>query len=322
MPSRNKIDTAALLKLESVYGTDSVPAPATDAMLLKNFECKTIVKMVPRELLRPWFGKDPELPAYSMIQGKFTVELGGSGAAGTATQWGKLLRGAGRAETVTAVTRCDYTLLSAAYESLSGYFYDSGRLKKGLGMRLAISGMRLLHSQRPEMDFDFLALDGGDTAVVTPATTLTAWKAPTPITTANSGLVTLGCTYATGALSGGTTYTGSGLELTGEGQNLEFQELLGAEAIEASGRDIKGRSTFDLTAAQEVSFLSTYKAGTTQSLGFLHGSAPGYKLLNYFPSAQIDGIDMAEGKAGKRLVTLDFSFTPSAGNDDWRCVTL
>lgn len=322
MPSRNIIDTAALFKNEATYGTDSVPVGATDAMLLKNFESETVQKLVPRELLRTWFGADPGLPAYSLIKGKFTVELGGSGAAGTAPMWGRMLRAASFAEAITAATRVDYTPVSSALESATMRAYDSGVQKICLGTRLNITAMRLLHAQRPEMDFDFMALDGADTAVVTPAQTLTSWKAPLPINTTNTGLVTLGCAYAAGALSGGTTYTTKGLEVTGLGSQLEFQELLGGEAVDQFGRSVKARITFDLTAAQEVSFMATLKAGTTQSIGVLHGLTAGYKIINFFPAAQMTALKRDKGVAGKRVITCDFDLPPLAGNDEWRIVAL
>lgn len=322
MPSRNIIDTAALFKNEAVYGTDIVPVAANDAVLLKNFESETVMKMVPRELLRNWFGQDPGLPAYSLIKGKFSVELGGSGTAGTAPMWGRMLRAAGFAEAITAVTRVDYTPVSAALESASMYAYDSGVLKKCLGTRLNITAMRLLHAQRPEMDFDFMALDAGDTAVVTPATTLTAWKAPLPVNTTNSGQVSVGCVYAAGVLSGGVNYPTKGIEVTGLGSSLEFQELLGGEAIDQFGRAAKARVTFDLTAAQEITFMTTMKAGTVQSIGLLHGVAAGFKIINFFPSAQITALKRDKGAAGKRLITCDFDLPPLAGNDEWRLVAL
>lgn len=322
MPTRNVIDTAALFKNEATYGVDIVPVAATDAVLLKNFESETVQKLIPRELLHSYFGQDPPLPAYSLIKGKFSVELGGSGAAGTAPMWGRMLRAAAFAEAITAATRVDYTPVSDALESASLHAYDSGVLKKCLGTRLNITAMRLLHAQRPEMDFDFLALDGGDSAVVTPAQTLTAWKAPLPVNTVNTGLVTLGCAYAAGVLSGGTTYPTRGLEVTGLGATLEFQELLGGEAVDQFGRSAKARITFDLTAAQEITFMTTMKAGTTQAIGVLHGLVAGYKIINFFPAALITALKRDKGAAGKRLITCDFDLSPLAGNDEWRIVAL
>lgn len=322
MPARNIIDTAALFKNEAIYATDIVPSGANDAVLLKNFEIETVQKLVPRELLRLWFGADPALPAYSLAKGKFTVEIASAGAAGTAPMWGRMLRTSGFAEAITAATRVDYTLVSSALESASMYSYDSGVQKKSLGLRTNITAMRLLHAQRPEIDFDFLALDGGDSAVATPALTLTPWKAPLIVNTTNTGLVTLGCAYAAGALSGGTTYPSKGLEITGLGSSLEFQELLGGEAVDLNGRALKGRVSFDLTAAQEITFLSTMKAGTVQSMGILHGQTAGAKVINFFPAAQIRAVKKDKGAAGKRLITCEFDLPPSAGNDEWRIVAL
>lgn len=321
MPNRYERNTAVLFKQESTYGTDSVPTNTTDALLLRKFSCKPLdIKYVNREVVRPYFGKDADLVGSSFVSGSFEVELAGSGALGTAPMWGRILRAAGFAEAVTASTRVDYTPVSTGLESATLYYYDDGVLKKALGLRCNITGFRMGYGELPALSVDFMALDGGDTAVASPALTLTAWKAPLPVNQANSGQLTIGCTYSAGALVGGTAFPSRGLELS-LGAQLGFVELLGGESIDMTDRDVTGKITLDLTAAQEITNLGIVKAGTMQGIGLLHGTAAGYKVLTHLPAVQLKN-PVKDTLNGRRVITYDLKSVPVSGNDEWRIVSI
>src|SRR5690606_33426888 len=57
---------------------------------------------------------------------RFSVEIAGSGAAGTAPAWGALLQACAFAETVTSGQRVDYTPVSTSLKSVSIYAYADG----------------------------------------------------------------------------------------------------------------------------------------------------------------------------------------------------
>ena len=316
-------NTAVLFKLETTYGTDSVPVPATDALLLRKFSCKPLdIKYVSNPEVRPYMGGGLDLVGAMFVSGSFEVALSGSGTAGTVPMWGRILRACGFAEAITAVTRVDYTPISTALESACMYYYDDGALKKVLGLRCNITSYKVAYGDVPILGVSFIGLDGGDTAVAPPGETLTAWKAPLPVNQANSGLLTLGCTYSAGALVGGTTFPSKGLDLS-LGGKVSFIELLGGEAVDFTDRDVKGKITMDLTAAQEISNLTVVKAGTTQGIGLMHGTVAGYKLLTFMPNVQLKS--PAKGNlSGRRVIDYEINPVPStgAGNDELRIVTL
>jgi len=56
-------------------------------------------------------------------------------------------------------------------------------------------------------------------------------------------------------------------------------------------------------------------ANTTQSMGFLHGSAAGYITTIYAPSVQLINPSKADVD-GIRLIGFDGRIMPSSGNDD------
>ncbi len=315
-------NTAVLFKIETTYGTDAAPSNTTDALLLRNFSCKHEYKYENNPEVRPYMGGSADLVAQKYITGSFEVALGGSGAAGTVTPWGKLFRAAGFAEAITASTRVDRTPVSSGFEGGSLYYYDDGVLKKALGVRMNLTSFKMPYGGIPVAGFDFIGLDGGDSAVVPPAVTLTPWKAPLAVNSVNSGLVTLGCTYSAGALVAGTTFASKGLDLA-LGGKVDFSGLLGGESVEITDRDVTGKLTLDLTAAQEISNMATVLAGTTQGIGLLHGVTAGYKLLAFMPNVQLKN-PVKDDLNGKRVITYDLHAvpTPGTGNDELRIVEL
>lgn len=319
---RYERNTTVLFKNEAVYGADIVPDPATDALLVKNFKCKPIDgRYINRDLLHPYFGGSEDILVENWVSGSFDVELAGSGAAGTAPMWGRLLRAAAFAEVITDGQRVDYTPVSTAIESGSMYYYDDGALKKALGMRCDITAWKMGYGELPLMSVNFLALDGGDAAVPNPSVTFTPWKKPTPINAANTGMLKLDCTYAAGALVGGTTVKSRGIELS-LGGKLGYLGLLGGEEIDFSDRDVTGKILLSLSAAEEIANLAAVKATTTQSIGLLHGTTAGAKVLTYLPSVQLKN-PSKETLNGRRMIGYDLKGVPTtAGNDEWRIVAL
>lgn len=322
MANRYERNTAVLFKPESAYNTDSLPVPGTDAVLVRKFTLKQELKYVNNPEIRPYFGGGVDLVGAAWVSGSGEVALGGSGTAGTPPQWGKFLRAAAFAEAITAVTRVDYTPISTGLESATMYYYDDGVLKKITGLRCNITSIKMEFGDVPVLGFSFIGIDGGDTAVAPPAVTLTAWKTPVPINTGNSGMLTVGCTYSAGALVGGTTFTSKGMSLS-LGGKVGYMDLLGGESVDITDRNVTGKITLDLSAAQEITNLGIVKAATLQGIGLTHGTVAGAKLLAFMPNVQLK--NPAKGVLnGKRVITYDLNSVPTVGtgNDELRLVAL
>lgn len=314
-------NTAILAKIETTYGTDPTPTGAANALLVSNVGITPLVaKNVDRDLLRPYFGASEQLVGIAHVEFTCDVEIQGAGAAGTAPAWGPLLRACAFAETISAGTRVEYDPVSQSIESLTAYYYDDGILHKLFGARGDFS-VKLNAEGRPVFSFKFQGLDGAVSAAALPALTLTGWKTPSVVTDSNTADLLWGCTYATGALSGGTAYPSRGIELT-VGNQVDFTELLGGESIDITDRSTTGKASLDLTAAQEVTLMTDVKANTLTSMGIVHGLTAGYKVLFYAPAVQrINPKKEALGK--RRLIGVDLRLTPtSAGNNELKIVAL
>lgn len=94
---------AILAKIETTYGTDSVPTGSADAVLVKNMSITPLSStVVGRDLIRPFMGEFDQLTANAHVQIQFEVELAGAGTAGAAAPYGALLRACGLSQTLLA----------------------------------------------------------------------------------------------------------------------------------------------------------------------------------------------------------------------------
>jgi hypothetical protein len=95
---------SCLAKTESVYGQDSTPSAAVNAILFAGQPTLTPMQLtsVQRDTIRPYFGNAENLPTSIYGRLEFAVEKAGSGTPGVAPAWGALLRMCGFSETILA----------------------------------------------------------------------------------------------------------------------------------------------------------------------------------------------------------------------------
>lgn len=313
--------TAILAKVETTYGTDSVPTGAANAILVSNASFNLTYNNVERNFVRPYFGGSGQLAGTRFVECQFEVELANSGTAGTAPAWAPLLRACGMAESVLATpARVEYTPVSASFTSLSIYYHLDGVRRVALGC-MGNCEIMMMEGEAPKLRFSFAGLDGGRTATADPSVTLTAFRAPAVISDVNTGDINLGCTYSAGALSGGTTYPSRGLSVN-LNNTVSRKAVLGGQAVQVSDRNVQGSMQLDLTAAQEVSFLADINANTLSTLGMTHQTGAGVGIILHAPAVQrIDPTD--QEYEGDVHMGQSLRFTPTtAGNDELRLVCL
>jgi len=307
-------NSAILFKIETTEGTDATPTGAANALLVSDQTINPLnAQNVDRALIRNYFGGSEQLVGTAYVELSFTVELAGSGTAGTAAAWGELLRGCGMAETGAAGYKHYAPDTPANQKSGTIYYHDDGVLHKMLGAKGTFKvGMGI--GERPTLQFTFMGKYGGVTAVANPTTTLTAWKAPLVITDPNTSDVKFGGTYAAGVVTAGTSYTSRGLQLD-MGNSVQYTPLLGAEYIDITAREVTGSLQLDLTAAQEATFMTSVLANTLQAVSMEHGTTAGAIVGVYMTAAQLINPSKAEAN-GRRLIGFDVRSVPVAGNDD------
>lgn len=314
--------TVILAKIETTSGTDAVPTGAANALLVSNVSITPLdAANVDLNYIRAYFGNSPTLVGSASVKCSFTVDLAGSGTAATAPAWGACVQACAVGETTGLLTpnRVEYLTASDTLKTATIYYYDDGVLHKLLG---CFGNMKIeaKNGDSPKLMFDFVGLDGGATAAANATPTLTAWKVPVSVTKANVVDITLGCTYAAGALSGGTVYNSTGISID-FGNEVKFQPMLTTEQVILTNRKMTGSIELDLTAAQEVTQLTNAKAITLQGLGFTLGTTTGAKIMLHAPSVQLVNPKKVD-KDGMRLIGFDLKFMPVSGNDELRIISL
>lgn len=313
-------NTVLLAKVEAAYGTDSAPA-AAQAMLISKPQLNPLsAQNVPRDVILGYLGQAENLVGSRFQECSFDIELVGSGAVATRPAWGDLMLACGWAETVTALTRVDYTLVSTGFQSVSLYWYDDGLLHKLLGARGDVS-VKLNSGGIPVLSFSFKGLYSAAAAAANPAPVLTGFKVPVVVNEANSADLTFGATHATGAapaLTGGTPYPSKGMEFMLK-NSVNHVPLLGGETIEITQREPSCNFQLELTAAQEVTFMSAVADATLTSVALVHGTVAGYKSLLFLPFVQRIS-PTKQDEQGKRMTAFEGRVVPSAGNDEARLV--
>lgn len=313
-------NTVILAKVETAEGTDAVPTGSANAILVSDVTITPLdASTVNRDLIRGYFGGSQQLVGTASVKVEMTVELAGSGTATTAPSWGALLQGCGFSGTAGA-SWYEFNPVSSfgASSSVTLYYYLDGVLHKLLGSRGSFSAS-LLVGERPSARFTFVGRDGGVTAATNATPTLTSWQVPLVVTDTNTGDITLGVTYASGAFSSGTAYPSKGLGFN-IGNTVQYQPLLGAENVIITQRDVTGAMSLDLTAAQVASFHADVKANTTTTLGLTHGTAAGNILMVYGPVVQRVNPSV-ENLNGQALHAYELRFLPSSGNDELKIIT-
>jgi len=308
---RNTVITAAI---EATAGSDASPTGAANAVLAFDVNIDPLdAQNIKRTLMRGYFGGSDELVGPGSVKVSFSMELAGSGTAGTAPAWGAVVQACAFAEgTLATPARVEYTPVSTLLKTVSMYYYDDGVRHKVLGAmgNLSISAKV---GERPLLKCEFTGLDGGIAAAMTTGT-YTAWKKPVAMTKANVIDITLGATYANGVLTGGTVYPSTGLDVN-LANAVSFEPLLSEESVDITDREPVGNVELKLTAAEEVAFYAQVKTNATQSMAITIGTVAGNKIIVFMPSVQLRKPKKVD-RNGKRLVGYEVGVLPLTGNDE------
>lgn len=323
MPNRRLKNTTILAKLGVVYGTDVIPTGAANAILVSDVSFTPLeASNVDRANIRSYMGASENLVGTAFKSLGYTVELVGSGTAGTAPSWGPLLRACGFAETLTGVVRVDYLPISTSFEWIDQYVYYDGALHKLLGCR-GTATLDFSAGAIPKIKFQFKGIDGGLAAAAPAGVDYSTWKTPQVATMANTQTLVRGATHASAtapAFVGGTpvTYNKFSLDL---GVDAPFNALIGAETVDIMDRKISGDVELDLSAADDVTYMGYVKTNALASVGLIHGTTVGNKVGVFMPGVQLHTpsyVDMS----GKLMNAYKMTVPPTGtGNNELRIIT-
>jgi hypothetical protein len=299
-----------LLESEGTYGTDPTPT-GVDAVLVRDLNITPLQSdTVSRDLVRPYLGASEQLLANTRVEVTFSVELAGSGAAGTAPRYGKALLACGMAETVVASTSVTYALVSASFGSCTIYYNIDGVRHKVTGARgtFTINGAV---GEIPTIDFTFTGIYNAPTDTALPSATYADQATPVVFKEGNtSGFQLLSYSGCLQAFS---------FDI---GNSLIYRELVGCtKEVLLTDRAATGSVTIEApTIAQKDYFTAALSDGTLGNLLFQHGQTAG-NIVD-FASTRVDIGDVTySDQDGVHMLTIPYTCVPStAGNDEFSLV--
>jgi hypothetical protein len=299
-----------LIEEESTYGTDPSPT-GTEAVLVRDLSITPQQSdVVNRDVVRPYLGASEQLLANTRVECSFSVELAGSGTAGTAPQYGKALKACGLSETIVASTSVTYAPVSSSFDSVTIYYNIDGLRHKVTGCRGTFS-INATVGEIPSIDFTFTGVYNAPDDSALPTATFANQATPLIFKNGNTSSFQL-LSYA-GALQSFSFDMGN---------SLVYRELVGGtKEVLLTDRANTGSTTIEaVSIATKDYFAAALTDSSLGNLDFTHGSTAG-NIVD-FASTRVDIGDVAYGdQDGIAMLTIPYTCVPStSGNDEMSLV--
>ena len=298
-----------LIEAESSYGTDPTPS-ATDVVLVRDLSITPQSSdVVNRDVVRPYLGASEQLLANTRVECTFSVELAGSGTAGTAPRYGSALKACGFSETVASGTSVTYAPISSSFSSVTIHYNVDG-------VRHIVTGCRgtfVLNAavgEIPSIDFTFTGIYNAPTDTALPSVTYGNQATPLVFKNGNTSGFSL------------LSYSGALMNITMDvGNSLVYRELVGGtKEVLITDRAANGSVTIEApTIAQKDYFTAALTDSSLGNLAFLHGTTAGNKVQ--LTSSKVDIGDVAYGEAdGVAMLEIPYTLVPSAANNEFSLI--
>jgi hypothetical protein len=297
-----------LAKIESTYGTSSTPTGA-EAILVSDLEVKPLeVDLKDRELIIPYFGNTEKVVSMRMVEVTFSVELAGSGAAGTPPKYGACLQACGLNETIVATTSVTYAPVSSAIKSVTLDFYADGTRHLITGARGTWS-MEGEVGEIPKIEFEFTGLYTPPGALSTPSATFAGQADPVVMNSENTTAVEVhGFAARLESFS---------LELSNE---VVYRQLAGAtREVRITNRKPEGEVQIETPAIGSKDYFAAVSGQTLGTMEFQHGQVAGNIITFAAPAVNL-GSPSYEDSDGVMMLSLPFMPNPTTGNDEFTLV--
>lgn len=295
-----------LAKAESVYGTDSVPTGASNAILVRNLEIQPLLsENVSRDLVRPYMGQADQLLAQTRVEVSFEVELAGSGTAGTAPAYGPILKACGLSETIVASTSVTYAPVSTSFSSVSIYYHEDGIRHRLTGCRGTFE-ISAEVGQIPRIAFTMTGIYNAPTDVALPS--------PTYANQATPLIFKQGNTTNFSAFSYSGCLQSFNFNIAND---VIYRELVGCtKEIMITNRMPSGSMVIEAPTITAKDFFTIATGNTTGSITFQHGTTGGNICTVTSPQSDLGNLTYSD-QDGVQMLNCPFIAIPtSSGNDE------
>lgn len=289
-------------KVEVTEGTAETLAGA-DGFLALTGEFQRNLNMLDRDPLRPTLSQLASVPGAYNSSIRTRVEGKGSGTAGTAPEFGKLLRACGFAETVSASTSVTYLPASSGEPSLTVAHYENGirHLIAGARGNVTFGGAV---GEFLAFDFDFLGVEDSitDVAIISPTFQSTV---PRPLLSTSFSLHGFSAKCTSFSIDMGNTIT----------PRQDMSKASGFISTIIGNRRPVGNFVVEKELVATKDWYGIWKAGTESTLSLVLGATAGNILTVTAPKVQIMNITEQDDGGIKKL-SIDVKFNLSAGDDE------
>jgi len=297
-----------LVETESTYSQDPTPTGA-DAILVRDLSITPQSSdVVSRDLIRPYMGASQQLLANTKVECTFSVELAGSGTAGTAPQYGKAIQACGLSETIAAGASVKYEPESSAFNSVTIHYNIDGVRHKVTGCRGNLT-LNATVGEIPSLDFSFTGIYNApdDTALPTP----TYANQDDPLIFKNGNTSSFQLLSYAGALQSFSMDLGT---------SLTYRELVGGtKEVLITDRAVSGSVSIEavLMATKDFFAAAVDDDAALGNLQFTHGATAGN--IVQFVSAKVDIGDVSYGdQDGIAMLEIPYVCVPdSAANAEF-----
>lgn len=300
--------TTLYAKIETTPGTAVTPTAAANAVLAFDVSIDVKPDMKERSPGNADRSSFSDIRGKTAVELKFSVELKGSGTAGTAPRWAPLLRACDRLETLNAGTNAIYSM-ALTTETCTIWVNIDGIMHKLAGCA-GDCEIDLTSGEVPMLKFTMSGIYVLATDIVVEAMT---YDSTVPV-----------------IVKGTTTTFGSYAAII-EKLNLKFgnsiverTSLAASEGILAfmvGNRRPSGVMTCEavLRATSNADFWSYFDAGTTKALSMVLGATAGNIVTISAPKCILESPKYGD-RDGLRLFDIGFQMARNSGNDEMEIV--
>lgn len=296
-------DRLILAKIESEYGTDSTPDAALNAIQATNVELTPMnAETADRNLQKPYLGASELMIYGENVTLAFSVELQGSGAAGTAPAFGPLLLASAMAETIDAGVSVSYLPITDDVPSLTFYMYVGNNLHEFNGARGTYT--LELRAGIPYLNFTFTGIYKEPVTGVKGTPDYSGFKKPLVTGQGRTMSFSLGA------------HTPNIHEFTVDiGNTVSFNESLILKAVEVTDRAGAGNIVIDAPEVSEKNYFADAQQSITQAMKLVHGNQAGYIVEVDAPKVQVQNPSYGD-QNGITTLAMDLTLVPDIGNDE------
>lgn len=301
MPQRMRLAIIAF-KPEVTPGLDPTPTGAANAILVSDFSVTPIEQeLASRDLVRPYLGSSENLPVSNHFMVEFSVELAGSGTAGTAPAWGPLIKSCGFAENDGA-SDVVYTPVSTGfitgtlYVNIAGVLHESNYCAGNIAFSLDARGI-----PKARCSFRGRYVPVVDAAALVPV--YTAFKKPVPVNNQNTTVSLHGYAAVVETLQ---------IDMKNE---YPYRNLIGFDGVTINDRKPDGSISLEMTTVAAKDWFASIAGATTGALQIVHGTVAGNIIQIDAPAVQLVSPRFADSQ-GIQMLQANLLFMPVSGNDE------